>query len=172
MGALYRWTDPIGQFLSFWRTSHVLREVSGFTVDLACGDNRIIREHGQGQGVDIDARGQEEVLVCPDFTNLPFEDASIDTVTIVASLNCFDEPTGVLGEVKRILKPDGKLVLTMSNATAMHYWHKVRDTWVNRAAFTDEEMLSMFKENGLVVERRRSFMFGLNKLFIVGHETS
>jgi ubiquinone/menaquinone biosynthesis C-methylase UbiE len=46
-----------------------------------------------------------------DATQLPFEDASIDAVILTAVLGEIPDRTGALREIRRILKPDGRLVV-------------------------------------------------------------
>ncbi|MGP9820438.1 methyltransferase domain-containing protein [Salinarimonas sp. NSM] len=163
---LYGGGDPLGYLLSEWRTRVVLCAINGFVVDLACGDNRIVRRHGTGRGVDIDARGQDDVLVAPDFATLPFETGSVDTVTIVASLNYFEAPLDVLREAHRILRPTGRLVLTMSNPAVMRVWHKFRDPWVRKPAVDDAELATLLSQSGFRRVARRGFMLGANALTI------
>jgi ubiquinone/menaquinone biosynthesis C-methylase UbiE len=46
-----------------------------------------------------------------DATALPYEDASIDAVVLTAVLGEIPDPGGALREIRRVLKPDGRLVV-------------------------------------------------------------
>jgi SAM-dependent methyltransferase len=46
-----------------------------------------------------------------DMYRLPFDDASFDTVTITRVLAPSERPSAALGEVARILRPDGRLIV-------------------------------------------------------------
>jgi ubiquinone/menaquinone biosynthesis C-methylase UbiE len=46
-----------------------------------------------------------------DATDLPYEDASVDAVVLTAALGEIPEPAAALREIRRVLKPDGRLVV-------------------------------------------------------------
>jgi ubiquinone/menaquinone biosynthesis C-methylase UbiE len=46
-----------------------------------------------------------------DATALPYEDASIDAVALTAVLGEIPDPAAALREIRRVLKPDGRLVV-------------------------------------------------------------
>ena len=162
---LYGKNDPLGVFLSFWRNTIVAKEVKGELVDLACGDNRLVRKYGKGRGVDIvEFEGAD--LVAPDFTNLPLPDESADTVTIVASLNYFPDPTGVLREAKRILRKNGRLLVTMSNLKVMKVWHKFRDRKVKVPGISEDSLLDLLENSGYILKKKKPFMLFVNVLYV------
>lgn len=159
--------DPLGFVLCLWRSYVVLDYVKGFMVDLACGDNRLVRFHGSGCGIDISDRGRTDILVMQDFSRLPFGDSSVGTVTIVASLNYLDDPVSVLRESRRILKSNGQLLITMSNEKVMKVWHKFRDPLAPKHAVSKNDMYNLFSSAGFEVIKVRSFMLGINYLYIL-----
>jgi len=55
----------------------------------------------------------KEKFVDADIKNLPFESDSIDTVILTQVLEHIDEPFKALNEVKRVLKKDGILILSV-----------------------------------------------------------
>jgi len=163
---LYGNSDPLGFILCKWRSYVVLDYVKGFLVDLACGDNVLVQLHGSGCGIDIDDRGRCDILVMQDFLNLPFNDSSVETVSIVASLNYFEDPVGVLLESRRILKSNGKLLITMSNEAIMKVWHKYRDPLAPKSAISKDDLYKLFLETGFEVTSEKFFMLGINCLYI------
>ncbi len=46
-----------------------------------------------------------------DATALPHEDASMDAVVLTAVLGEIPDPAGALREIRRVLKPDGRLIV-------------------------------------------------------------
>ena len=46
---------------------------------------------------------------------LPYEDESFDVVTCVVSVDYLNNPLAVFGEVRRVLKPGGKFIISQSN---------------------------------------------------------
>ncbi len=57
-------------------------------------------------------RGLRNVLpTLGDATALPYEDASIDAVVLTAVLGEISDPSATLTEVRRVLKPSGRLVV-------------------------------------------------------------
>lgn len=164
---LYKSKDVIGSVLSRWRTEKVSNFVKGRTlVDLACGDNRLVRHLGFGKGVDIKDYGDVDI-VHADFTRLPFEDGSVDTVTILAALNYFDNPEATLRDIRRILKEDGVLIVTFLKKTVSTIWHKLRDRGLPRVAFSESELTALAKAAGLRITKKSHFMLGLNCVYVL-----
>ncbi|MBS1792998.1 MAG: class I SAM-dependent methyltransferase [Acidobacteria bacterium] len=98
-------------------------------IDIACGTGyglAFLKDAARSVvGVDVSleaakqARGEcgERVSVLlGDGTNLPFRDASFDVVTSFETLEHLHERARFLAELKRVLKPDGRLVLSTPNA--------------------------------------------------------
>jgi SAM-dependent methyltransferase len=158
--------DLLGRFLSFWRNKKVLRFVQGDLVDIACGDNRLVARYGKGVGIDIVNYGTTDIVV-KNFHGLPLASRSVDTVTIIASLNYFEKPISVLTEVNRVLKDDGHLIVTMSNNTVMRIWHKLRESWAYKSGYSDTELRELFGKAHLTLEKKIPFMFCLNTIYVV-----
>ncbi|MCI5218990.1 MAG: methyltransferase domain-containing protein [Candidatus Electrothrix sp. LOE2] len=164
---LYGLNDPLGRLLCEWRIRAVLPWIRGSRViDLACGDNRLIRLLGYGVGVDIQNYGDAD-LILQDFTSLPFPTHSIDTVSILAALNYFDNPEKVMRELARVLKRDGIIIVTLLRKPISGLWHRFRDTSLPRIAYDENELLRYADGGGLTLCERRVFMLGLNQLFIL-----
>ena len=102
----------------------------GDVLDLACGTaNLLPRLEESGAhvrhyvGVDVsremlraarpkvDASFIPATLEAADAAALPFPDASFDTVVSASALHDFPEPERALGEVRRVLRPGGRLLL-------------------------------------------------------------
>lgn len=165
--SLYSRSDVIGRVLSAWRARGVQPHVTGRLLDLACGDNRLVRRNGSGVGVDIVKYANTDV-VCRDFSRLPFRDDEFDTVTILAALNYFDRPDSVLREIRRILKPEGTLLVTFLNKTLSRWWHKVKERETTpRPAFDEAELTACLRAANLRIADKKSFMFGAKTIYFI-----
>ena len=72
---------------------------------------------GVGNGIghhlhQLRAGYRSELNVISDITDIPFPDASFDAVMCIEVLEHVPDPTGALRELCRLLKPDGRLLLT------------------------------------------------------------
>lgn len=164
---LYRGSDIVGWSLSEWRARSVLPHVVGKLLDIACGDNRLVRKYGSGVGVDIQQYRNVDV-VCNDFSHLPFRDNEFDTITILAALNYFENPVAVLKEVRRLLKPDGRLLVTFLDQRVSTLWHRFRERRITpRPAFSEAELTSCVRSVDMRIDEKRKFMFGVNTIYFI-----
>jgi SAM-dependent methyltransferase len=173
------------------RFDYVAREVTGYCLDVGCGrHNRFVAEYlgGHGRGIDLfPYEGLTEENLVKDLTHLPFEDRSFDTVTFIANLNhC---PRSLrdteLGEAFRVLRPGGRIVVTMGNPVAeilvhqlVHLYDTVLKTNVDMDTergmddeeeyyLTDSEIRGRLRQAGFTNCRKKYFLtqWGLNHLF-------
>ncbi|WP_226585329.1 class I SAM-dependent methyltransferase [Halobacillus litoralis] len=105
----------------------------GRIADLGCGDGygsyRLYQEGFEVKGVDLSsdmvARANKRVsnerisFVQGDLTNLPFERETFDAAIAINSLEWTEVPLKGLEEMKRVLKPGGKLCIGLLGPTAM-----------------------------------------------------
>jgi SAM-dependent methyltransferase len=151
---LYGRSDIVGYLLSEWRTRAVLPYVTGTLMDLACGDNRLVRKYGSGTGVDITNYHNVNVL-CNDFSTL-------------AALNYFENPREVLSEISRVLKPDGTLLVTFLNQDVSRLWHSVKERRSTpRPAFNEDELTDCVKAANMRIVQKKAFMFGVNTIYFI-----
>ena len=95
---------------------------------------------------------------------LPFDDASFDTVVVTYSLCSIPDDAGALGEVRRVLTPDGALLLSehglSPDAGPARWQHRLDPMWqrfgggchlnrdvarsLARAGFTTDGLASMY----------------------------
>jgi SAM-dependent methyltransferase len=179
------------QSLRSERFSYVAEETVGRCLDIGCGpENRFItRWHEDGVGIDVFGyAGLDPAQVVPDMTSMPFDDASFDTVTLIAALNHIPEPLRVeeLVEMRRVLRPGGRLVLTMGNALAERAVHSLVHAYAHRFGTHEDmdgergmeheesfsvspgEIRSLLTAAGFTSVRRRRFwtQWGLNSLYV------
>lgn len=113
------------------RFDYVALEVSGYCLDVGCGkNNRFVNEYldGHGKGIDVyPYEGLTEENLVEDIAYFPFDDASFDSVTFIASINHIPESIRdiELAEARRCLKPGGNVIVTMGHPLAEILVHRV-----------------------------------------------
>ena len=164
------WLDSVEKI----RLNHVLPHIRGKLLDIGCGYNNLVRLYGSGIGVDVYPWANIQALVSED-TLLPFSNASFDTVTIVAALNHITNRQQALQEVRRILRDDGQLIVTMINPLVGLLAHvifthdeKVRGGFRagERKGLWNSEVETLLCEAGFYVQKVSQFEFGMNKIYL------
>lgn len=113
------------------RFDYAAREVVGYTLDVGCGPyDRFIREYLDGNGMGIDVHRYESIgedQVFADLSSFPFEDASFDSVTLIATIHHIPRSgrDAELAEIYRVLRPGGNLIVTQAIPVAEILVHRV-----------------------------------------------
>jgi SAM-dependent methyltransferase len=163
----YKSGDLIGSFLRNKRNGMVLKNLTGRALDVACGDNILIKMYGkEGTGIDIENYGNADEIV-KNFSSMPFKNETFDSVSVVGSLNYFENPVTVLQEINRVMKKDGKLLVTMPNYFIMQLWHRIREPWAHKSGYSRQQLSAMFLDAGFRIKETKGFLMGLNRLYIV-----
>jgi len=159
------------------RVETCLPHCAGLLLDIGCGPNDLVRRYGRGVGVDVYAWPNINLLC--DTRRLPFPDGSFDTAAFLAVLN--HVPRGdreaVLKEVHRVLRPAGRLLVTMLDPFIGRITHRLRlkqDPDQHERGMGaeesyglwDSEVRRLLRESGFRLERRRRFVFGLNNFYL------
>ena len=112
------------------RFRHVAREVDGICLDVGCGPGNLFVKRflkGKGKGVDVfmyEGLRKEDMV---DPLKLPFRDSSFDTATLIAAINHIpkNKRGKELAEIFRILRTDGRIIVTMGNPIAEIIVHRL-----------------------------------------------
>jgi ubiquinone/menaquinone biosynthesis C-methylase UbiE len=156
----------------------------GRLLDVGAGYGRLVDEYaGFGEVVLLDASavhvgaarerhaGDRRVSVLEaDASAIPLGDASVDVVVCVRLLHHLEDPSPVIREIGRVLRPGGILVLEVANkrnAKAVARWLLRRQSWspfgpgpATYKAFHHDhapaDVERWLAEAGLRVERRRT----------------
>jgi SAM-dependent methyltransferase len=165
------------------RLARVLPVLEGRILDVGAGDNMLInlyRKSGlddradQSVGVDVVDWGGD-CMILPDCSRLPFPDASFDTVSFVACINHIPERTEALKEARRVLRPGGRIVLTMIGRFIGGIGHAI--WWYSEdkhREIADGEVMGMDRAEirellssaGFSPPREQTFLYGLNTLYV------
>jgi len=159
------------------RVIMALRYARGRTLDVGCGANSFIRSYGDGVGVDVYPwDGVDQVV--KDAADLPFDDGSFDTVSFLACLNHIPNRADALAEANRVIRPGGRLLVTMIPPATGRFVHWLRyrndPDHRNRTIDHDHELLgmhsthvrSLIKDAGFRNITRHRFVFGINSIYV------
>ncbi len=150
MGVVTCWRDA--DYLSMRALLSDLREcrawARGRLLDIGCGNQPyrelfipFIREY---VGLDRDWR-ESQPDVMGDALWLPFPAETFDTVLMIQVLEHLPDPLGAMGEVRRVLKRGGRVILT-----APQYW-RVHEEPHDYYRFTRFGLAHLAQQNGLRV---------------------
>lgn len=165
------------------RLARVLPELQGRVLDIGAGDNMLLRLYAERNstnaqatasiGLDVEDWGGGCTLV-DNCKTLPFADASFDTVSYVACINHIPERAEALRETLRILRPGGRVVITMIGrfiGTIGHalWWYsedKHRDVHHDELMGMDpQEIHTLLHQSGFTDIQEQGFVYGLNRLY-------
>lgn len=161
------------------RLEEVKKCIKGRLLDIGCGDNVLVKiYYKNGLGIDvIDYYGNVDIVV-ESSANIPMENSSFDTVTIVAALNHIPNYQATLAESFRLLKQDGRIVITMPICFPQKMWHKIAhdydddqifrgiDEKEERYCIPVEEIEYSLKKTGFTNIKRKRFLLGLNNIIL------
>ncbi len=122
-----RWKSYITNTLSFLKAWAEISQTDTI-LDVACGtgefERLLLAEYSSQQivGVDISenmlAIAKQKCSAYPQVSfeiasasNLPFDNDSFDVIVSANSFHYFDDPIAALKEMRRVLKPDGKVII-------------------------------------------------------------
>ncbi len=139
-------------------------------LDIACGSGKFIEvasEFIESYGIDISEvaigiakkRIPKANFRVGESENLPYDDNFFDFITCFGSLEHFIDMDKALREMKRVIKPDGKLFISVPNLfsfySVMNVWLKKQspkaDQELERYAGVDE-WSDLFNHNGFSIE--------------------
>ena len=168
--------DRLGRALADMRVRAVLPFVRGRLLDLGCGSNQLVKRYVHGIGIDVHPWSGVDLLV-RDSAELPCDSQSFDTITVLAALNHIPNREDVLDECRRVLRPDGQVLVTMLTPMISRLWHWLRSPWdVDQRergmkegevyGFTPAEVIQLFHDHGFRFSSQRRFMLGFNRLSV------
>ncbi len=157
------------------RVRAALPHCRGRLLDVGCGNNLLVRTYGNGVGVDI--HPYPEIHVRCEASRLPFQDRTFDSVALLACLNHITKRRETLGECRRVLRPGGRIVITMIPKWVGFVSHPIRrrhdPDQLERGLSADEDLglstatvRGLIEQTGFRLVRYEKFVWGLNNLFV------
>ena len=153
-------------------------------LDIGCGwEAKLLRsvESSIARGEGIDQKAPElctEKLTTRRLQSresLPYRDESFDVVTMLAVLEHLPYPRAIVAEICRVLKPGGRLLLTVPSKAAKPVLEflayrvglvseaEIRD---HKCYYTKRSLSELISPIGLEIEAHHYFQLGMNKLLI------
>ena len=147
----------------------------GRVLDLGCGEGRYMK-HLQGQFPDLEFLGVDPCVLSEDGEirhgsayKIPFPNNSFETAYTWITLQHIDEISRSLGELRRVLKPDGRLVIgdrdLVSGRGLSKPWHEFRGRWMypwdspfRERWYSMGRWKKMLKEAGFEVEKHQRIL--------------
>lgn len=128
----------------------VADDVRGHVLDVGCGDkpwHHLFPDVKTYTGLDYlgPSATQNAITVadvCADAASMPFRDGSFDRVVAFQSLEHIKLPETALHEIYRVLRPGGKIVLTVP---FLYHVHDAEDDFWR---WTEHGLTQVLKENG------------------------
>ena len=158
-------------------------------LDIGCGFNyKLLLEVEQyiseGYGIDYKVpelkNGKIKTKQIKINDKLPFRNNSFDFVTMLTVLEYFEHPVEIIREIERVLKPKGKLILTVPTRNAkpilefLAYKLKIfneEEVNDNNKYYNYSDLEKLFKETDrLKIQEHRYFEFYMNNFCIAGKE--
>ena len=157
------------------RVRAALPHCRGKLLDVACGNNLLARAYGEGIGADVHPYAGIDVRC--DSACLPFKDASFDSLSMLACLNHITRREETLRECSRVLRPGGRILITMIPAWVGYFSHRIRrrhdPDQLERGMKEEEDwglstrtIGSLLEGAGLELAGHHRFMWALNNLYI------
>jgi SAM-dependent methyltransferase len=148
-------------------------------LDLGCGSNplKALRPDAQVIGVDVQVqRPKFDPTVVGVAERLPFAPDTFDSVSMVACLNHFGERDTVINEARRVLKPNGRIIVTMIGPLVGIVCHKWR-FWYQDTLYRDvhpgevdgmerEWVHALFTARQMPCVHEEGFLANLNRIFV------
>lgn len=113
-------------------------------------------------------------LVFADAHKMPFKDKTFDIVICAEVLNHVVNPKKVLEEIKRVLKPNGTVIIEIEDSQSYlfrliwYFWiHLPGSVW-NHAHIHDfsfKNLGEIIKESGFRIKRKKIFLLGMGIAF-------
>jgi SAM-dependent methyltransferase len=157
------------------RIEAVLPHIRGRLLDVGAGTNTLVNCYGDGVGVDVFDWGGG-ALVVEDSSALPFEDESFDTITYLACLNHIPYREAALREARRLIKPDGRIIITMISPFLGDIGHAI--WWYSEdkhrggmlpgevGGLRHDEVIRLCEAAGFSLEHHQRFVYRMNNLYV------
>lgn len=150
---------------SLWRAIRTAAPMlQGRLLDVGCGTKpyRDLFSVSEYVGMELDSeltrqRGVADVYY--DGSCFPFEDASFDAVLCNQVLEHVFNPDDFVGEIRRVLRPGGRLLLTVP-----FVWDEHEQPW-DYARYSSFGLRSLMEKHGFILQRHEKLLDDASVLF-------
>lgn len=107
-------------------------------LDIGCRwgrDVNILRKGYGANAIGIDLQRYNDDMILADGSVLCFKDNSFDAVISIVAFQYIREEEKVLREIRRVLKPDGKLLLVLFNNSIMNLHSNLKHNKIDNILF-------------------------------------
>ena len=167
--------DKIILYLRFTKVIKLFKKQNGGVVyDLGCGTGYLIDKLDNmgfdSYGIDVE-KLHHKVFVANLNDNIPFDNSSGDIVVSLAVIEHLENPEKFLSEIYRILKPQGKIILTTPSKLAkpilefLAFKLKIIDAKEisdHKRYYSLKSLQQALKQAGFDNIKINSFMLGMN----------
>lgn len=182
--------QKLWHYFKFRTISRALPKKAERLLDIGCADGYFLKKVAdllpgtKTYGVDVSEkliragrlRYPKINFVVADAHALPFKDNQFDLVLSTESLEHFLSPLEALSEMKRVIRPQGKIIIELDSGSLLFKF--VFGVWVRflkgriwRSAhihsFNIQKLENLFAKNGLRVERKISSHLGMAVTFVL-----
>jgi len=181
----------VGYFYRMYR-AEVIARVQGTPgheiLEVGCGEGVMFEDTGiHPVQMDVSmkrlahARDKGNTLLCGDGYHLPFRNASVSTVLLVAVLEHTREPWRILAEARRVLKPGGRVVIVVPNDITMSAGRlilgKFPIRYPDHVTFTTPAKLRRWLSDGFIIREKfpmpfRFLPFEVNLFYFIVAEVA
>jgi len=131
-------------------------------LDIGCGTGAMLDElqpFGDVVGADFSpealqfcmTRGVDSPLARADVRRLPFADSSFDVVTAMDIIEHIDDDKAASSEIYRVLKPGGRLLVTVPAFASL--WSEHDEALHHYRRYTKPHLKDLFQRVGLTVDK-------------------
>ena len=130
-------------------------------LDIGCGDGYFLRRSTCNERYGLDKRTGDDVV-----DTLHFPGCYFDYVTMLAVIEHIADPTALVKEIHRVLKPGGRFIFTTPKQRAeflIRFYVKNIDE--EHEVYYDRDSVRQLAGNFFDLFGHHTYMFGLNQVF-------
>lgn len=141
------------------RDSTIIRsELEGLVLDVGCGNGSVTYKHPFVVGIDIRPQPCKIPLIVGDMHHLPFRSNTFDVTIFCHTLEHTPHPSTALDETYRVIKDDGKIVVSVPNARYILWpYYLVRHQFIyakeHKSVFTFTSLKTLLEKKGFTVTK-------------------
>lgn len=175
---------PLDLWLQRWRLTVAARWIPpGATVlDVGCHQGELFRQIGGRIGPSIGMDPRAVVVERPGVKlmslsfaeGMPFNAASFDVITALATLEHIPNKESFARESARLVRPGGRVIITVPTPFAdlivhLLVWLRLADglSMDEHHGFEPSEVPAIFQRHGFTVAHSGRFQMGLNRIFVL-----